>query len=83
MRVFERIFYITDTLLPVILECDLVFLHDISLKLTVTEVTWIFRLGLGPPQKGTISTDAGHESVTYVRYLTIRSVMLVLPSSSV
>ena len=54
MRVFERIFYITDTLLPVILECDLVFLHDISLKLTVTEVTWIFRLGLGPPQKGTM-----------------------------
>ena len=67
MRVFERIFYITDTLLPVILECDLVFLYDISLKLTVTEV----------------KTDAGHESVTYVRYLTIRSVMLVLPSSSV
>ena len=54
MRVFERIFYITDTLLPVILECDLVFLYDISLNLAVTEVTWIFRLGLGPPQKGTM-----------------------------
>ena len=54
MRVFERIFYITDAICPVILECDLVFLCDSSLKLAVTEVTWIFRLGLGPPQKGTM-----------------------------